>query len=392
MSVVRLTPGRILLYQGRRLLVTSVSKSLSSATAQALSSATAQALSSATAQALSSATAQALSSATAQALDIDQRRYHLFLTPLGWAIDFQPEQLTIASLDWLPPEMVAAILGFLPLRERLLLQRLSKSVRRTVWLDPAIQRLVTLSPEQGLHQALAEDELRKRTGAEGTWEELLLWHERFPALALSEDDKRTSAGESFALFLEEEAIARKGDTMWDWDWLLQDSGDYTTPEVTRYLLRTHAYHLDDLYAAITESIGRNRLDLLRELLVYFGRRRPTDLYAATLRAARAAGQYNRPAILAWLLARSRVSLPPIFYSMFGGAILAKRRGLMRYLLVTYGSAPSLLGDVPLDAQDLPIADLRWVVELLVEAGPIYIPHALGRYMLCATQPRSTGTG
>jgi hypothetical protein len=105
----RLEAGRILQYRDRLLLVAAVQ--------------------------------QSTASATAQALDLDQRLYQLFLTPLGWAIDF------------------------------------------------AVDRLLR---SKSLHEAIRNED----------WPGILFWHD--PLVPLTEAERSTSAGAIYERFREQE--------------------------------------------------------------------------------------------------------------------------------------------------------------------------------------------
>jgi hypothetical protein len=257
---ILLEPGRILLYRGRRLLVTRVDEPLAGTTS------------------------------LATALDIDQRRYHLFLTPLGWAIDFRQERLTVASLTRLPHDMVAAILGFLPLRERLARRVLSQHVKRASSLDPGVRRLETLSPDQGLHQALANN----------SWEEIMLWHTRHPGIELTAAEEFSDIGRAYQLFCDYEQRARQGDPVYHVRWLLWYASRYYDLEVMRYLLGTGIYTLPALLTFLGGVVNEGLVDALHIILDYIGRKHPDDLPTAITASATEAGKLHQRSVMVGL--------------------------------------------------------------------------------------------
>jgi hypothetical protein len=350
MSTPRLVPGRLLLYGGRRLLVTSVQSS--------------------TAQTLSFAPAQT----TGPALVDVQRRYHLFLTPLGWAIDFQQERLSVTVLTSLPAELVGVVLGTLPLRRRLTLQRLSKTIKRLVEQDPGAQHLLTLPPLEGFQGALAR----------GDWEELLLWHERSPGLVLTEEEEQTPIGAAFALFRSHETEAGWEDPIHDWGWLLANPGHRL--EVTRYLLRTHVYSFQDLLGAISETIKQGLLDTLQVIMDYVERKYPEALYLAAVRIAEEADQRGQQDIAAWLVEKfhTQAYFPELFRTMLSNAALARRWALFRYLLRAYPTLETPLAFVLYDIQRVSIPEVFRVIELAVTYGRPDILDALELQLQFAT--------
>jgi hypothetical protein len=287
---IQLRPGRILLYQGRRLLVARVDER----------------------------GVQALDLATA-APYLDQHRYHLYLTPLGWAVDHRVDRIFV---HWLPPVLLNTILGFLRPRGRLVLRRLSKQIKQDiVQLDPAVRQLL-LSPESGLDEALRRED----------WEMVFLQHARDPHLPLSRAELKSLPGRVYQIFRHLENRAQAGDTKYGFDWLLRPREYWTFETVTylrrkygyrsadlddlvhfssatwevetiRYLLWTHPYPLASVQRLINQAIQEERLDILVAALDHVERRRPADLHLVVTGVAVEAGMYNKAALMAWLLDR-----------------------------------------------------------------------------------------
>jgi hypothetical protein len=399
---ILLEPGRILLYRRQRLLVIDAGPSTATAliSAQTIGQATAlsfarapvlsfagtqaqttgQAIAQTTGQAIAQTTGQAIAQTTGQAiapvLGLYQRRYHLFLTPLGWAIDFRQEQLVVISLDWLPREMVGTILKFLPLHERITLQRLSSTMQRISLMDPEVKHLTYLPPENGFHQALAR----------GDWQEIMLWHTRFPNLVPTEAEVQTPVGLSFQAFVMQENMAKSGRSYHGWRDLLRSAHRYGTLEFTRYLLRTHVYFFPDFQDSISVIFLVDGLAPVEVILDYVECKRPQHLPWLISSLANEAATFNEGSVIDWLAEKygQRYYFRRVVHEAVASAAKALHWRLAQHLLDTYGSSGFYLDSVLYAMEGDPVGDLLNAVDRLVRYDSLGVIHVLTMYLTRAT--------
>jgi hypothetical protein len=336
-----------------------------------------------------------------------QRRYHLFLTPLGWAIDFRQEQLTIPSWDWLPQEMVGRVLHFLPLVERVQLQRLSSGMQRLSQLDPAVQRLLTLQPEAGIHQAIGrlislEPLLHpapekwgnlphpvpaspwfvyRQESARADWEELLLWHSRRPRPKIqwtTEEEKSLAVDIFCALCDQEDRHRTEGNVFYQLDWLLMAS-----LEILRYLLRAYYTSTGDIATVAKEAIMNERVDVLQVVLEYFERKRPTKLDKVVVLATKKAVRHRELAILIWLLERYWHAKLLLMTVAITKAAQVGQWDITQYLLENYQVPRTFLASLLADTRGLGLDPQFRVIDLVVRLQPIDVLYTLEQYLLYA---------